>query len=202
MRPMKRRTVWGLTGGIGSGKSTVARCLSTRGITVLDADQIAKSLTASGGRGIAAIRELFGHRAIDASGAMDRNYIRERIFADSVAKRQLEQILHPLIQEAMTAAIAEASTEIVVCDVPLLVESSHWRSRCQQIWVVDCLPETQIQRVMVRNGFSSDQVQVIMRQQATRLQRLAAADVVIYNEALTLTELSAEVAGQLEQLAI
>ena len=202
MTCMKRHTVWGLTGGIGSGKSTVAGYLSAHGITVVDADQIAKDLTASGGRAISAIRELFGEQAIDASGAMDRNHVRERIFADTGAKTQLEHLLHPLIQQAMTAAITEASTDIVVCDVPLLVESAHWRSRCQQIWVVDCLPETQIQRVMARNSFPAHQVQAIMRQQATRLQRLAAADVVIYNETLTLPELSAEVDGHLKQLAI
>jgi dephospho-CoA kinase len=202
MTRMKRHTVWGLTGGIGSGKSTVARYLLAHGITVLDADQIAKGLTASGGRAIPAIRELFGDQAIDASGAMDRNHMRARIFADTGAKRQLEHVIHPLIQQAMTAAITEAPTDIVVCDVPLLVESAHWRSRCQQIWVVDCLPETQIQRVIARNGFPAEQVKAIMQQQATRLQRLAAADVVIYNETLTLTELSAEVDGHLEQLAI
>ena len=130
MTCMKRHTVWGLTGGIGSGKSTVARYLSAHGITVLDADQIAKGLTASGGCAIPAIRELFGDQAIDASGAMDRNHMRERIFADTGAKRQLEHVLHPLIQQAMTAAITEAPTDIVVCDVPLLVESAHWRPRC------------------------------------------------------------------------
>lgn len=202
MTGMGRHTVWGLTGGIGSGKSTVARCLARHPITILDADHIAKELTASGGQAVNAIHRIFGDAAIDVSGAMDRNYMRERVFADPVAKQQLEELLHPMVQQAMSAAIDEAPTEIVVCDVPLLVESVHWRWRCQLVWVIDCLPETQVQRVMARNGFSTDQVRAIMRQQASRLQRLAMADIVIYNESLTLAELSDEVDGHLHQLAL
>jgi dephospho-CoA kinase len=199
---MRRRSVWGLTGGIGSGKSTVARCLAQHGLTVVDADEAARALTLKGGLAIDPIRSSFGDSAIGAEGAMDRAYMREKIFTDASAKQQLEAIIHPLVQVQMAKAIDDAPTDIVVCDVPLLAESVYWRARCERIWVVDCLPSTQVARVKARNGLSTAQVETIMAQQASRAARLAIADTVLYNDQITIAELSTQVDDHLHQLDI
>jgi dephospho-CoA kinase len=184
----------GLTGGIGSGKSTVCRLLRDLGAWTVDTDAIAHRLTAPGGRAIPAIAAQFGADAITAHGAMDRARMRERVFADPAQRRALEAILHPMIGEDTRAEAAAAPDgAIVVFDVPLLVESGHWRDRVDRILVVDCPVETQIARVMQRNGWTADAVQRIIDQQASRAQRLAVADDVIVNDGLELEELAAEV---------
>jgi dephospho-CoA kinase len=184
----------GLTGGIGSGKSTVCRLLRDLGAWTVDTDAIAHRLTAPGGRAIPAIAAQFGADAITAHGAMDRARMRERVFADPAQRRALEAILHPMIGEDTRAEAAAAPPgAIVVFDVPLLVESGHWRDRVDRILVVDCPVETQIARVMQRNGWTADAVQRIIDQQASRAQRLAVADDVIVNDGLELEELAAEV---------
>jgi dephospho-CoA kinase len=184
----------GLTGGIGSGKSTVASMLRDLGAHVVDTDAIAHRLTAPGGRAIAPIAARFGDGVIDARGAMDRAAMRERVFADPALRRALEAILHPMIAEDTQAEAASAPPGArIVFDVPLLVESGRrWRDRVDRILVVDCAVGTQVERVMRRNGWSEEAVRRVIAQQATREARRAAADDLIVNDGLTLDALTAE----------
>jgi dephospho-CoA kinase len=183
----------GLTGGIGSGKSTVANFLARRGAAIVDADAISRSLTAPGGRAMAAIARTFGDEMVGTDGAMDRAAMRERIFSDPQAKRQLEHIIHPLVGQ-ITAEQAQAAVQsgqrVVVFDVPLLVESGErWRQQVDRVVVVDCDVETQKQRVMARSGLSAEEVERIVAQQASRAQRLACADLVVFNQGISFDEL-------------
>jgi len=184
----------GLTGGIGSGKSTVARLLAAHGAVVVDTDLIARQLTLPGGAAIPAIAAAFGAGAIDASGALDRLRMREMVFADPVKKRELEAILHPLIGLETERQAAAADTAAIVFDVPLLVESGRWRAIVDRVLVVDCRIETQVERVIRRAGWAEDAVRRVIDQQATRAQRLACADAVIVNDGLSLEQLADEVA--------
>ena len=191
---MTQRT-WriGLTGGIGSGKSTVAGFLARRGAAVIDADAISRSLTAPGGRAMADIAHTFGAAMLSPDGAMDRQAMRERIFRDPQAKRQLEHIIHPLVSQ-ITAEQAQAAVQsghrVLVFDVPLLVESGErWRKQVDRVMVVDCDTETQTQRVMARSGLSAEEVKRIVAQQASRAQRLACADLVVVNQGLSFDDL-------------
>jgi dephospho-CoA kinase len=186
----------GLTGGIGSGKSTVANLLVACGATLIDTDLIARQLTLPGGAAIESLRQAFGAAAIDADGALDRARMRELVFADAAAKQRLEAILHPLIgheTERQAAAARHALAPALVFDVPLLVESGHWRARVDKVLVVDCLEETQVQRVVRRSGWTPDAVRAVIAQQATRAQRRASADAVIFNDGLSGDELAAQV---------
>ena len=183
----------GLTGGIGSGKSTVASILANAGAAVLDADAISRSLTQPGGRAIPGILAEFGEQLIDPLGAMDREAMRALVFSNPQSKRQLEAILHPLIgqifQEKTNAAMA-AGQACLVYDVPLLVESGErWRRQVDWVCVVDCDVETQIQRVMTRSQLNRTDVERIISQQASRQLRLACADIVIFNEGINLAQL-------------
>ncbi|PFH09163.1 dephospho-CoA kinase [Collimonas sp. PA-H2] len=178
----KPRFSVGLTGGIGSGKSTVADMFSERGAAVIDTDIIARQLTAPGGIAIEAIRACFGDAFIDASGAMDRELMRARVFSDPTAKQQLEAILHPLIRTETANAGERAVGSYLIFAVPLLVESGNWKQRVGRILVVDCDEQVQLQRVMQRNALTEPQVRAIMATQATRQQRLQAADDVIVND--------------------
>ncbi|WP_374358492.1 dephospho-CoA kinase [Pseudoduganella danionis] len=171
----------GLTGGIGSGKSTVADQFAALGASVVDTDQIAHSLTAPGGSAMPAIVAEFGAEFADASGAMDRARMRELVFNDASAKARLEAILHPRIRDAALAAGEAATGSYVIFAVPLLVESGTWRQRVSRIVTVDCPEEVQLARVMARNNLTKEQVLAIMANQASRLQRLEAADDVIDN---------------------
>jgi len=187
----------GLTGGIGSGKSTVAGLLAERGAAVIDADAISRSLTAPGGRAIASIAECFGQSMMTAEGAMDRAAMRAHVFANPTSKRLLEGIIHPLVgqitQEQTLQAIASGKT-CLVFDVPLLVESGErWRQKVHHVVVVDCSQATQIQRVMQRSQLTEDEVRSIIAQQASSSQRLACADSVIYNQGIDLEGLKREV---------
>ncbi len=183
----------GLTGGIGSGKSTVARRLVERGAVLVDTDAIARALTAPGGAALPAIAQAFGAQAIGADGAMDRDAMRACVFADPAARQRLEAILHPLIGRETEAQAAAAGGATVVFDVPLLVESGRWRERVDRVLVIDCSEDTQVQRVMARNGWPEDAVRRVIAQQARREQRRAVADAVIVNEGLSLDALHAEV---------
>jgi len=188
----------GLTGGIGSGKSTVAAALvELGGALLVDTDAISRALTAPGGGAMAAIEARFGRPFVASDGALDRAAMRDLAFRDPAAKQALEAILHPMIgaETARLAALA-APGERVVFDVPLLVESGRWRRLVDRVLVVDCDESTQIARVMARSGLSEGAVRAILAQQATRAQRRAAADAVIHNDGLTLSQLREEV-GQL-----
>jgi len=183
----------GLTGGIGSGKSTVASILASAGAAVMDADAISRSLTLPGGRAIPAILAEFGEQLIAPNGAMDRDAMRALVFSNPQSKRQLEAIIHPLVgqvlQEESHAALA-AGHACLVYDVPLLVESGErWRRQVDWVCVVDCEVETQIQRVMHRNQLSRAEIERIISQQASRQQRLDCADAVIFNEGIDLAQL-------------
>ncbi|USX19830.1 dephospho-CoA kinase [Oxalobacteraceae bacterium OTU3REALA1] len=171
----------GLTGGIGSGKTTVANMFAERGASIVDTDVIAHSLTAPGGPAMPAIIAQFGPEFADASGALDRARMRQLVFADAGAKARLEAILHPRIRDGALAAGAAATGSYVIYAVPLLVESGTWRSRVARVLVIDCREEVQIARVMARNNLPESQVLAIMAAQASRAQRLAAADDIIEN---------------------
>jgi dephospho-CoA kinase len=173
----------GLTGGIGSGKSTVADMFAARGATIVDTDLIAHSMTAPNGPAMPAIVAEFGPGFADASGAMDRARMRQLVFSDANAKTRLEAILHPRIRDAALAAGAAATGSYVIYAVPLLIESGTWRARVARLLAVDCPEEVQIARVMARNGLPEAQVRAIMAAQVSRAERLAAADDVIVNNA-------------------
>jgi dephospho-CoA kinase len=184
----------GLTGGIGSGKSTVGTMLASLGAAVIDTDLIARRLTMAGGAAIDAIRAAFGADFIDAGGALDRPRMRQAAFDDPPTRTRLEAILHPLIGvEVEREAGLAAAAPLLVFDVPLLVESGRWRSRVDAVWVVDCDEAVQIARVAARPGWSEAAARAVMAQQASRAARRAAADVVIHNQGISLAELAAEV---------
>jgi dephospho-CoA kinase len=195
----------GLTGGIGSGKSTVAGLLAGRGALVIDADAISRSVTAPGGAAIAAISQHFGKQAITAEGAMNRDVMRALVFDNPAARVELEGIIHPLVSmEATRLAHVAARTgrSCAVFDIPLLVESGRWRQQLDRVLVVDCLEATQLERVMQResqraadaSGWTREGVLKVIAQQASRAERLEVADMCIYNEGLSLEELAAVVA--------
>jgi dephospho-CoA kinase len=179
---MTARFSVGLTGGIGCGKSTVADLFGAHGASLVDTDVLAHQLTAPGGAAMPALLQAFGPAFATLDGALDRARMRDLVFADPGARVRLEAILHPMIRAATVAAAAAATGPYVIFVVPLLVESGNWRQRVQRILAIDCREETQIARVMARNGFPEAQVQAIMAAQATRQQRLDAADDVIDND--------------------
>ena len=177
-------TLLGLTGGIGSGKSTVAELLRRRGAAVIDADAISRSLTAAGGLAIGPIAEAFGPEFITSDGALDRDRMRRASYADSNARKRLEAIIHPLVGNESTRQEAEATKSdhrCIVFDIPLLVESRRWRERVDKVLVVDCIAEVQIARVLARSGLERAVVEKIIASQAPRARRLRAADLVIFN---------------------
>lgn len=192
----------GLTGGIGSGKSAVAGTFATLGAAVVDADAISRQLTAAGGAAIDALASRFGDAFILSDGSMDRARMRRLVFSDAIARRQLEAILHPLVHaETFRQArkAAEQGKSCVVFDIPLLIESGRWRSQVDRIVVVDCKKATQIERVLMREtgrpGWSAAAVEKIIDGQATRAQRLGAADICIYNDGISLSALAGLASG-------
>ena len=201
MLSRKRPLRLGLTGGIGSGKSTVGAMLEARGAGLVDADRIARELTAPQGAAIEAIRAAFGAEFIDGTGALDRARMRELAFNRPEARAQLEAIVHPLVtlhSEQQARQAADQGLPLIVFDVPLLVESGRWARKLDAVLVVDCCAETQIERVMQRSGLSRETVQGILASQARRPARRAVADAVIANDKnCSLDELS----RQVDQLA-
>ena len=185
----------GLTGGIGSGKSTVGAFLAAGGGVLIDADALSRASTASHGEATSAIANIFGPEFLDAQGALDRIRMRNLVFSDLTARARLEAIVHPIVLRGIAerAAAAElAGAQLVVLDIPLLVESGRWAREVDAIIVVDCLEETQIERVMQRSAMTREQVQSVINAQASRPQRRAVADAVIFNDGLSLSELAAK----------
>jgi dephospho-CoA kinase len=185
----------GLTGGIGSGKSTVGTMLAALGAALIDTDLIARRLTIPGGAAIDAIRAALGAHFISADGSLHRPAMRSAAFADAEVRGKLEAILHPLIgvEVEREAASSGATVPALIFDVPLLVESGRWRARVDAVWVIDCSEAAQVRRVAVRPGWSEAAARAVIGQQAPRAARRAAADAVIHNEGLSLEGLAAEV---------
>lgn len=172
----------GLTGGIGSGKSSAAGLFQELGAGVVDTDQIAHELTGPGGAAIAAIRSQFGAEYIAADGGLARAEMRRLVFSNGAAKKELETLLHPLIRKQAVARIAEARQPYVLVVVPLLFETGAYRELVSRVLVVDCPEEMQIARTMQRNRLTADEVRAIMAAQLPRSERLARADEVLRND--------------------
>lgn len=174
--------VVGLTGGIGSGKTTVADMFAELGAAVVDTDVIAHELTSAHGAAMPEIVRAFGATVVQADGSLDRAAMRRLCFSDPAARKRLEAILHPMIRRESMARCARADyAPYVLLVVPLLVESGAYRDRVGRILLVDCDEEQQLARVMARSGMGADEVRKIMATQATRAERLAVADDVVAN---------------------
>ena len=188
---------FGLTGGIGSGKSTVGAMLASLGAVVIDTDLIARRLTLAGGAAIETIRAVFGAEFIAADGSLDRPRMRAAAFNDAGTRSRLEGILHPLIgiEVEREVAAAPADAPALIFDVPLLIESGRWRNRVDAVWVVDCAESVQVERVAARPGWNEAAAKAVIAQQASRRDRRAGADAVIHNERLSLVDLADEVHG-------
>jgi dephospho-CoA kinase len=181
----------GLTGGIGSGKSTVASMFEALGAVLIDTDDIARKLTAPGGGALAPLQAVFGTAIVGPDGGLDRVAMRARVFADASERRRLEAVLHPMIGDEAERQAAAACVGVRMFDVPLLVESSRWRARVDRVLVVDCGADTQIERVAARAGWSRQQAAAVVSAQASRVSRRAIADAVILNDGIALDELQA-----------
>ena len=195
----------GVTGGIGSGKSTVCSLLAQGGAVVIDADAISRACTAPQGPAVAAIVRAFGPSVLSAPGVLDRDVLRERVFSDAQAKAQLQDILHPLIgaEIARQSALAQAhKAAYIVLDLPLLTESQRWRPMLDRVLVVDCSEETQIARVGQRSGLAPAAVRKIMAAQSSRAYRRQCADFLIFNEMVTIDALKAQLRQMLPDLEI
>jgi dephospho-CoA kinase len=176
----------GLTGGVGSGKSTVAAMLQQLGAGIVEADALAHELTRAGGAAIGALRNRFGAESIAADGALDRAWMRARVFGDSATRRSLEAVLHPMIRglaQERGSTLAAAGRPYVVFVIPLLVESGEWLDRVKRVLLVDCSEATQIRRASARPSLDEAAARSIITAQASRAERLAIADDVLFNEA-------------------
>jgi dephospho-CoA kinase len=182
----------GLTGGIGSGKSTVARMFAARSVPIIDTDELARELAEPGQPGHADIVEQFGTDILDASGRLDRAKLRARVFADPAERRRLENILHPAIRAEVRRRLEGTAGPYAIIAVPLLVETG-FDDLVDRVLAVDCTEALQIQRTAARSGMAEVEIQRVMAAQATRQQRLARADDVVENNA-GLAELEQQVA--------
>ncbi|MCW5322086.1 dephospho-CoA kinase [Verminephrobacter aporrectodeae subsp. tuberculatae] len=194
LRPRPLRL--GLTGGIGSGKSTVGGMLAALGAALIDADQLAREVTGPQGAAMQAIRATFGAEYVDANGALDRARMRRLVFSLPQERARLEGIVHPLVMshsDLLARQAADQGAALIVFDIPLLAESGRWARRLDAVLVVDCCAETQIARVLRRSGLARDVVQAIIAAQASRSARRAVADVVIANDADGMQALQARV---------
>jgi dephospho-CoA kinase len=171
----------GLTGGIGSGKTTVAQRLEALGAAVVDTDAMSRRLTGPGGSAMARLREAFGERYVGADGSLDRSAMRELVFEDAVAREKLEAILHPAIREATDRALAQVSGPYAVVVVPLLFETRGYLDRAERTLVVDCAEALQVERTAKRSGLAPEAVKAIMAAQWPRWRRLQVADDVVWN---------------------
>jgi dephospho-CoA kinase len=175
--------VIGLTGGIGSGKTTAADIFSTLGAGVIDTDEIAHELTQPGGESISAIQQVFGEKYITAEGALNRKEMRNLAFNDMNARLKLEAILHPLIRSEVSRQIAFSQAPYLIVVVPLLLETGHYQGIVERILVVDCSEREQISRAAARSGVDEQTIRAIMAAQVSRDERLRQADDVIVNDA-------------------
>jgi dephospho-CoA kinase len=180
-----------LTGGIASGKTTVANLFAELGVPVIDADQLARDVVAPGHPALARVVEAFGPEILDASGSYDRKRMRERVFADPTQRQVLESILHPAIRDEFARRSAAAVGPYQLHVIPLLVEGGR-ESTAERVLVVDCPEETQLARLQARDAASPEQARQILAAQASRAQRLAAADDVVVNDG-RIAELTARV---------
>jgi dephospho-CoA kinase len=174
--------VVGLTGGIGSGKTTAATRFATLGAGVVDTDVISYQLTQPGGDAIGAIRQAFSESFITAEGGLNRKEMRELVFRDSNSRRKLEAILHPLIRTDAARRVGLLATPYAIIVVPLLLETGGYRGMIQRVLVVDCTECAQIARATARAGMDEKTVRAIMATQLSREERLAQADEVIVND--------------------
>jgi dephospho-CoA kinase len=175
----------GLTGGIGSGKSTVSAELGQMGASIVDADAVSRSVTGSNGSAIPALTTAFGSSILSSNGALDRAQMRRLIYSNPASKIQLEAIVHPLVRTEIQRQSILAETNgarCIVFDIPLLLETAYWRRMLHRILVIDCTEQTQVSRVMQRDGLSAEQVQRVVLAQVSRLDRLQAADIALFNE--------------------
>lgn len=192
----------GLTGGIGSGKSTVAALLEQLGSFVIDLDALSRACTLSGGSAIPSIASTFGEDFLTAEGALDRQRMRDHVFAHSEARRTLEAIIHPLVGAEVRHLASASTARCLVFDIPLLVESPHWRHLLDRVVVVDCSHATQVSRVSRRNSWDAPTIEAVISSQSTRTQRLAAADIVLCNDTDQLEHLRQLVAQLAQQLGL
>jgi dephospho-CoA kinase len=188
----------GITGGIGSGKSTVCALLANKGIPVIDADAISRACTAPGGAALPAIAQAFGDAVFEAPGILNRDAMRALVFDQPQARARLQALLHPMIAaeiERQASQAALASPPCIAFDIPLLVESKRWRAVLDRVLVVDCQAQTQIDRVMQRSGLTAESVQKIMAAQSSRAARLQCADYVLFNESVTIDAIGQQLAA-------
>ena len=195
----------GLTGGIGSGKSTVANMFASLGAAVIDADAVSRRLTAPHGKAIEAITQEFGVTMISADGSLDRQRMRDLVFTSASAKKRLENILHPLIKleiQQQDQALTNSDIDLIIYDIPLLVESPNWRPLLDRVVVIDCSEKTQIERVMVRNTLKQGDIEKIIANQSSRKIRNSAADIVIFNDSITVEQLLEQVKQVAQHFAL
>lgn len=186
----------GITGGIGSGKSTVAQLLSECGYPLVDADAVSRQLTQTGGLAMPSIAQAFGDALVAPDGGLHRQLMRELAFSQPEVRKKLEAILHPLIGQSIAKAIAghaQTGAPCVLLDIPLITSASRWPPMLDRILVVDCLESTQIDRVRLRSQLNETEVKAIMAQQISRLERRALADWVIFNDGLSMEALKKQV---------
>lgn len=195
----------GLTGGIGSGKSTVAQILSESGAMLIDADAISRATTQPRGAAMADIAAQFGNELVTEQGALNRDAMRQLVFTNPLARLQLEAIIHPLVareSECLGEQALLSGCRLLVFDIPLLVESRRWRQLLNRVLVVDCDEASQIRRVVLRSNWTRESVEKVMAQQATRSQRRAAADMVIFNQGITLAALAEQVRQVVQRITL
>jgi dephospho-CoA kinase len=189
-----------ITGGVGSGKSTVAQMLGSHGASLIDADAISRASTGPTGIAMPQIRTEFGDGFVAADGSLDRQAMREAAFAQPHLRERLEGIVHPIVRDEMLRQANVAPSSWVVFDIPLVHARSPWRSSLQQIWVVDCTEATQRSRVRDRNGWDDATIDRVMAAQPSRHERRALADAVLFNDGLTLDALAQSVSSWVGRL--
>jgi len=172
----------GLTGGIGSGKTSATKFFAAEGIAIIDADTIAHELTGAQGDAIPNIKKYFGVDFITKNGKLDRKKMKNRIFSDINSRKKLEKILHPLIQAEIMHRIETAFSPYIIVVAPLLLETGDYCETVTRILVIDCNEEYQISRTVSRDGLSKEEVRTIMATQKPRQERLNQADDVIVND--------------------